>query len=211
MQTDLERKILMKSALFLLILFFSLLTVPSWSDSLERNRSLRRELAELQARKNALLEESVRLKETKETLVTTRDLLSGKLEKPPVAHPFKNVLYRFETGTPRVIDNTQTKKRSVVHRWLKLKPGKTYLVEGMIRLEHSDQVKNVKFGGFVPVAGGKTQWPACEVGAGKFDWRKCSFSSRLPQGGNFCLIYGLEQGTGRVLFKDITVSETEEK
>ena len=199
----------MKSALFLLLLFFSLLTVPAWSDPLERNRSLRRELAELQTRKNALLEESARLKETKETLETTRDLLSGKLEKPPADHPNENVLYRFETERPNVIDNTKSGKRSVVHRWLKLEPGKTYLFEGMIRLEHSEQVKNIKFGGFVPVSGGKTQWPACEVGAGKFDWRKCSFTYRLPHGARFCLIYGLEQGTGRVLFKNITVSEVQ--
>ena len=200
----------MKSDLFLLLLFFSLLTVPAWSDNpLERNRELRRERSELQTRKNALLEESARLKETKETLETTRDLLSGKLEKPPAVRPLKNVLYRFETDAAKVIDNTQTKKRSVVHRWLKLEPGKTYLFEGMIRLEHSKQVKNIKFGGFVPVSGGKTQWPACEVGAGKFDWRKCSFSYRLPQGASFCLIYGLEQGTGRVLFKNITVTEVQ--
>lgn len=198
----------MKSTLFFLLANLALLTVPTWGDDpLERNRSLRRELAELQARKNSLLEESARLKETKETLETTRDLLSGKLEKPPVDHPNGNVLYRFETDRPNVIDNTKSGKRSVIHRWLKLDPGKTYLFEGMIRLEHSNQVKNVKFGGFVPVSGGKTQWPACQVGTGKFDWRKCSFTYRLPQGAKFCLIYGLEQGTGRVLFKNITVSE----
>lgn len=198
----------MKSMLFFLLACLALPTVPAWANNpLERNRSLRRELADLQSRKNALLEESSRLKETKLTLETTRDLLSGKLEKPPVDQPDGNILYRFETKQPNVIDNTKSGKRSVVHRWLKLEPGKTYLFEGMIRLEHSEKVKNVKFGGFVPVSGGKTQWPACEVGAGKFDWRKCSFRYRLPHGATFCLIYGLEQGTGRVLFKDITVHQ----
>ena len=90
----------MKSALFLLLLFFSLLTVPVRSDNpLERNRSLRRELAELQTRKNALLEESARLKETKETLETTRDLLSGKLEKPPAARPLPGAARNHEAPT----------------------------------------------------------------------------------------------------------------
>ena len=163
----------MKSMLFFLLACLALPTVPAWANNpLERNRSLRRELADLQSRKNALLEESSRLKETKLTLETTRDLLSGKLEKPPVDQPDGNILYRFETKQPNVIDNTKSGKRSVVHRWLKLEPGKTYLFEGMIRLEHSEKSQKRQVRRICPCLGRKDPMARLRSRSGKIRLEK---------------------------------------
>lgn len=191
----------------LLFILASACYVSAENDTLERNRTLHREIRELQLRQNKLLDQADRLKETKSTLETTRDLISGKLAKPPACKERKTVQYRFEDKEPKVLDNTETKKRLIIERWLKLTPGKTYLFEGMVKLEHSKGTKNIKFGCFVPVKGGKTQWPGCGIGTGSFDWRKCGFQYKVPQGAAVCLVYGFENGYGKVLFKDITVSE----
>lgn len=192
--------------LFLLLTFLFVCRVFA-EDALERSRELRREVQSLQTRENRLQEQTERLSRRKEMLETAYALVSGKLEKAPSAKEGRIVRFRFETESPKIIDNTETKKRTVIHRWLKLTSGKTYLFESMVKLEYSKDMKNIKFGGFVPVNGGKTQWPACKIGAGSFDWRRCSFKYRIPYGARFCLIYGVESGIGRVLFKDITVSE----
>lgn len=179
------------------------------ADVVENNKNLRKEKEELSAKKNDLKQQESNLKETAETLETTRDLTSGKLKKAPVKPSEKIVKYNFETNEPKVLDNMETKKRKVVQRWLKLEQGKTYLFEAMVKMEQSSKNVHIKFGGFVPIKGKKTQWPDCQVGKGTFDWRKCSFRYKLPHGASFCLIYGVETGFAKVLFKDVTVSEVE--
>ena len=93
------------------------------ADVMENNKNLRNEKEKLSAKENNLKEQEGRLKETAETLETTRDLTSGKLKKAPVKPSEKIVKYSFETKEPKVIDNMETKKRNVVHRWLKLERG----------------------------------------------------------------------------------------
>ena len=110
-------------------------------------------------------------------------------------------------GLKGVIDNRADGKRQVIHRWLKLKPGKTYRFEGQFRIEDGKALQPVKFGGFVQVKGKPTQWPAASLGKEPCDWRPCSFEYTLPFGGSFCLIYGIENGAGRILFRDIAVFE----
>ena len=173
-----------------------------------RNKELSREAAALRARVNGLEDECARLARTAQVLDTTCDLMTGRLRTPPEPRETLVPLARFETGAGKLIDNTATGEKAVTMRWLKgLKPGAKYRASCEMRCEDVKGCRDVKFGGYVPVQGGKTQWPAASVGTGTFGWRRVSFDYVLPSGERFCLIYGLEAGTGKVWVRDVAVDE----
>jgi hypothetical protein len=63
----------------------------------------------------------------------------------------------------------------------------------------------VKFMALVQTPGG-TQWPAAHIEAGTFDWKRVTFSVRVPDDAqSLSLIVGLESVTGKVWFDDICV------
>lgn len=174
----------------------------------ERNKELKRTVAEMRAEVNALSDECVRLEQTAETLKFTADLMGGKRRTLPKLVETVETVAEFETATERFIEVPEGGKRDVVMHWIgeKVKPGSTYRFECMMKAEDVKGCENIKFGGFVPVKGGSTKWPGASVGAGTFDWRKVSFDYLVPAGANFCLIYGIESGHGKVWIKDVKVS-----
>ena len=192
----------------MLLMMVSVLALPAWGENqLERNQTLQAQVRELERELDELRGQAARLQATQTTLETTRRLISGELRRAPGVQGKKVEVGRFEQERELVIDNRANGKRQVIHRWLKLKPGKTYRFEGQFRIEDGKALQPVKFGGFVPVQGKPTQWPAASLGKEPCDWRPCSFEYTLPFGGSFCLIYGIENGAGRILFRDIAVFE----
>lgn len=192
----------------MLLMMVSVLALPAWGENqLERNQTLQAQVRELERELDELRGQAARLQATQSTLETTRRLISGELRRAPGVQGKKVEVGRFEQERELVIDNRANGKRQVIHRWLKLKPGKTYRFEGQFRIEDGKALQPVKFGGFVPVQGKPTQWPAASLGKEPCDWRPCSFEYTLPFGGSFCLIYGIENGAGRILFRDIAVFE----
>ena len=176
-----------------------------------RNKALSREVAALRTRVNGLEDDCVRLAKTVQVLDTTCDLMTGKMRTPPELRETETVICRFETDAEKLIDNTATGEKAVTMRWLKgMKAGAKYRFACDIRCEDVKGCGDIKFGGFVPVQGSQTQWPAASVGIGTFGWRHVSFDYVLPAGASFCLIYGLEAGTGKVWVRDVTVSEVAE-
>ena len=177
----------------------------------ERNRELKREAAALRTRVNGLEDACARLERTAQVIDTTCDLMTGRLRTPPERRETLAPVARFETDAEKLIDNTATGAKAVTMRWLKdLKTGSKYRFSCEMRCEDVKGCRDVKFGGYVPVQGGKPQWPAASVGTGTFGWRRVSFDYALPSGASFCLIYGLEAGTGKVWVRDVTVSELRE-
>ena len=192
----------------MLLMMVSVLALPAWGENqLERNQTLQAQVRELERELDELRGQAARLQATQTTLETTRRLISGELRRAPGVQGKKVEVGRFEQERELVIDNRADGKRQVIHRWLKLKPGKTYCFEGQFRIEDGKALQPVKFGGFVPVKGKPTQWPAASLGKEPCDWRPCSFEYTLPFGGSFCLIYGIENGAGRILFRNIAVFE----
>ena len=173
-----------------------------------RNKALSREVAALRTRVNGLEDDCVRLAKTAQVLDTTCDLMTGKLRTPPERRETLSPVIRFETDAEKLIDNTATGEKAMTMRWLKgLKPGSKYRFACEMRCEDVKGCRDVKFGGFVPVQGSQTKWPSAYVGIGTFGWRHVSFDYVLPSGASFCLIYGLEAGTGKVWVRGVTVDE----
>lgn len=192
----------------MLLMMVSVLALPAWGENqLERNQTLQAQVRKLERELDELRGQAARLQATQSTLETTRGLISGEIRRAPGVQGKKVEVGRFEQERELVIDNRADGKRQVIHRWLKLKPGKTYRFEGQFRIEDGKALQPVKFGGFVQVKGKPTQWPAASLGKEPCDWRPCSFEYTLPFGGSFCLIYGIENGAGRILFRDIAVFE----
>ena len=176
-----------------------------------RNKALSREVAELRARVNGLENDCARLAKTARVLDTTCDLMTGRLSAPPEIREKAEIVCRFETDTALEIDNTATGKRSVTNRWLAdVKSGTKYRFSCEMKSDGVTGGNGVKFGAFVPVEGGKTQWPSASVGTSRFDWRRISFDYVMPVGARFCLLYGLESGTGKVLVRNVTVEAISE-
>jgi len=174
----------------------------------ERNKELRRDVAALRTEVNALADECVRLEKTAETLTLTAELMDGRRRTlPKLVEEIVETVAEFETDVERAIVVPEGGKRSVVHRWLgdKVRPGSKYRFECMMKAEDVKGCEHIKFGGFVGVTGGSTQWPSSSVGAGTFDWRKVSFDYLVPAGGRFTLLYGIESGYGKVWVKDVKV------
>ena len=181
--------------------------MASESDIRKRNRS-RREMAELVARRNAL-KERIRLAEvTAETLNVTAELMEGVRKFPPQEREHLSELRSFEAGAPKAIAKGEKDASACVHRWLTLSEGRRYRFFAGVRAEDV-QGTNVKFGLMVPMPNnGPTQWPSASVGSGTFDWRDVSFDYDLPAGvTSVLLLYGLESGSGKVEFRDVTVME----
>lgn len=177
-----------------------------------RNRALQKDVAELRTRVNGLADACVRMERTIEVLGVTRDLMSGRLRTPPKRVERTTRVAAFETEAPRVLTKTSDAKRAIEMRWLKtLQPGTKYRCTCEMKAQNVKGCEHIKFGGFVPVKGGPTQWPAAAVGAGTFDWRTIAFDYVLPSGGTFCLVYGLEAGTGTVWVRNVTVDEVAER
>ena len=192
----------------LLLMAAGLALLPARGENpLERNRALQAQVRELERELDELRGQAARLQATQTTLETTRRLIAGEIRRAPGVQGRKVEVGRFEQERGLVIDNRSDGKRQVIHRWLKLQPGRTYRFEGQFRIEDGKALQPVKFGGFVPVQGKPTQWPAASLGKDSCDWRPCSFEYTIPFGGSFCLIYGIENGAGRVLFRDIAVFE----
>ncbi len=192
----------------LLLMAAGLALLPARGENpLERNRALQAQVRELERELDELRGQAARLQATQTTLETTRRLIAGEIRRAPGVQGRKVEVGRFEQERGLVIDNRSDGKRQVIHRWLKLQPGRTYRFEGQFRIEDGKALQPVKFGGFVPVQGKPTQWPAASLGKAPCDWRPCSFEYTIPFGGSFCLIYGIENGAGRVLFRDIAVFE----
>ena len=192
----------------LLLMAAGLALLPARGENpLERNRALQAQVRELERELDELRGQAARLQATQTTLETTRRLIAGEIRRAPGVQGRKVEVGRFEQERELVIDNRADGKRQVIHRWLKLQPGRTYRFEGQFRIEDGKALQPVKFGGFVPVQGKPTQWPAAGLGKDPCDWRPCSFEYTIPFGGSFCLIYGIENGAGRVLFRDIAVFE----
>lgn len=192
----------------LLLMAAGLALLPARGENpLERNRALQAQVRELERELDELRGQAARLQATQTTLETTHRLIAGEIRRAPGVQGRKVEVGRFEQERELVIDNRADGKRQVIHRWLKLQPGRTYRFEGQFRIEDGKALQPVKFGGFVPVQRKPTQWPAAGLGKDPCDWRPCSFEYTLPFGGSFCLIYGIENGAGRVLFRDIAVFE----
>ncbi len=177
----------------------------------ERNKALTREAAELRTKVNGLANDCVRLEKTVKVLDTTCDLMTGKRRTLPEFKESEKVICCFETNAVKAIDNTATGERAITLHWLNgMKAGMKYRFACEIKCEDVKDCHDVKFGGFVPVQGGTTQWPAAHVGTGTFGWRHVSFDYILPSGASFAIVYGLEAGTGKVWIRDVTVSEVTE-
>ena len=189
------------------VVVLAMAAVADEADGLyERNKELRRDVAALRTEVNALADECVRLEKTAETL--TAELMDGRRRTlPKLVEEIVETVAEFETGVEHAIVVPEGGKRSVVHRWLgdKVKPGSKYRFECMMKAEDVKGCENIKFGGFVGVTGGSTQWPSSPVGAGTFDWRKVSLDYLVPAGGRLTLLYGIESGYGKVWVKDVKV------
>lgn len=171
----------------------------------ERNKELKRRVAAARTEVNALSDECVRLERTAETLALTAELMDGRRRNLPKLVEKIETVAAFETDSERLIEVPPGGKRNVVHRWIgeRVKPGSKYRFECLMKAEDVKGCEHVKFGGFVAVKGGKTQWPSASIGAGTFGWRRVSFDYLVPAGGNFCLVYGIESGSGKVWVKDV--------
>jgi len=172
----------------------------------QRNQS-RREMAELERKRNAI-KESIRAQlEAAETLTVTAELMEGVRKFPPSERERQSELHVFEAGVARSVVKAAGEKSNCVHRWLTLGEGHRYRFRADVRAEDVKGTE-IKFGLMVPSPDGKTRWPSASVGSGSFEWRTVSFDYLMPAGSNSALLlYGLEGGSGRVEFRDVTVSE----
>lgn len=174
---------------------------------LRRRNQLRREVAELEARRNALKGKIRTQLEAAETLTVTAELMEGARKLPPVARERLSELHSYEVDVPRTQTKTAAEKAQCVHRWLTLEETRRYRFTAEVKAEDVRET-HVKFGLMVPQPSGKTLWPAASVGAGTFDWRLVTFDFEVPAGaGNALLLYGLESGSGKVSFRNVTVYE----
>jgi len=63
-----------------------------------------------------------------------------------------------------------------------------------------------KFMLMVPMIDGKTEWPDAHIGKGTFDWSNISFTFNMPNTAkNAAMIIGLQDITGKILFKDMKI------
>lgn len=193
--------------LSLLLLTTSATAEEASEADVQRRKECSAEASRLEAKRNAL-KDSIRSRlRTAETLNAVADLMEGKRQSSPVEDERLSVVRTFETDVPKSIVKSKEDKATCVHRWMTLDEGRRYRFTAEVRAEDVKGV-NVKFGLMVPQRSGKTLWPSASVGTGSFDWRTVSFDFEIPSGaGNVLLLYGLEGGTGKVEFRNVTVCE----
>lgn len=178
----------------------------SEADIRRRNRS-RKEAAELEAKRNALKEKIRRQLDAAETLTVTAELMEGARKFPPVERERLSEIRVFEPGLAKAVVKTAAEKSKCVQRWMTLDEGRRYRFVAEAKAEDVEGT-SVKFGLMVSLPSGKVLWPAASVGSGTFDWRQVSFDFEMPSGAaSVLLLYGLESGSGRVEFRDVTVYE----
>jgi len=172
----------------------------------QRNAS-RREITELEKRRNAL-KESIRAQlEAAETLTITAELMEGARKFPPVERERQSEIRAFEAGVSKTVEKAAGDKSNCVHRWMTLDEGRRYRFRAEVRAEDVKGA-DIKFGLMVPRPSGSSDWPSASVGSGSFEWRLVSFDYLMPSGSSsVLLLYGLEGGSGKVEFRDVTVSE----
>lgn len=196
-----------------LIAMIAFCGVAAEGDALyERNKALRKEVAELRLKVNAAEDECVRLEKSVKTLDTTRELMTGKRKTPPkMVEKMVQIAAFHDNGEEKSFVRTDAGEKAIEMHWLSgMKVGAKYRCECLMAAEDVKGCKHIKFGAMVGVPGQTTQWPAASVGAGTFQWRKVSFDYVFPSGASFCLLYGIESGTGKVTVKDVKVFEVVE-
>lgn len=175
-----------------------------------RNRKLTQEAESLRRQVNGMADDCRRRESAAETLRTTAAVLLGQRKPPQRAEELVPVL-ELEPGEGRVLRRDGDAGKAVVEQWLsQVRPGVRYRFSAEIRTEDVKGCESVKFGGLVKFASDRLDWPGALVGAGTFDWRPVSFDYTMSHGGSFCLLYGIEKGTGCMWIRNVRVSEVRE-
>ena len=180
-----------------------------------RNRALKAELKELEAKAVELENAAMRTEESIRISTVAKELMEGTRKEPPRPRTVETLIFEDGVAEPVFFDATagKVKNKDV---WLteKMKPGSRYRFECEVKTEDLKGTDRVKFGAYLPVKGAPTEWPGVgQTGDGTYGWTKIQFSCTLPHGGSFMLGYGPNNGTGKVWFRNIRgyeVTEVEE-
>lgn len=189
-----------------------MLTARAEADSEFRNHELRCEVRALESEASALKDRILRAEESIRISKTASELMTGVRKRPPRVKKVETPVYSEAVEAPVFFDSRSepAKDRSV---WLtdQMRPGETYRFEAEVKTEDFAGSKGVKFGGFAPVSGASPCWPSCpSAGNGTYDWKKLTFTYRLPPGGAFRLSFGPGGGRGKVWFRNVRVFEVKE-
>ncbi|NMA46878.1 MAG: hypothetical protein GX945_09990 [Lentisphaerae bacterium] len=183
-------------------------------DELATNRALKAELAEEQKAHDELRRRAQELSEKAAVLQETADRVAGLKQGLPEMTVTYTTVAEFYQDAELLLENHDEKQQHTVwKKWLTLEEGGKYRFRAQVKSDDVKNVRNIKFGLMIPVAGAKTQWPAASLGAGTFPWRDVSFTTTLPFGskGSALLICGMEgNGIGKVTFRNIVVERISE-
>ncbi|MBI4979039.1 MAG: hypothetical protein HZC28_16285 [Spirochaetes bacterium] len=186
------------------ILFAVLAASLCMANELASNAALKKDVETREARYNEIREQNRLLKETSETLLETALRVSGSNRNENVkTEPV--LVMRLYTDEPVMAEKKEAGQKAIVQKWYTVtQDGKRYRFTAMVKGEGI--TGRAKFG-LMYTSGGKTIWPAANIGIGSFEWKQVSFETSIPFGvKSYLLLMGIEgSDTGTIWFKDVAV------
>ena len=139
------------------------------------------------------------------SLVIYSDSFDGSKKIRKFGNSNKLNFAKFEKTALLIENKDPEEKHNLCGFWLNLPKSSKITFSVMVKAENVRGTDNIKFGLMIKDPQ-KTKWPAANIGKGTFDWHKVSFTIKRPSKSRCLFFYGLQNGTGKVWFKNLKIT-----